>query len=592
MEGFSVSSEGDLDRTPPTTLAGLWERTAQVYRDRTAIVSGGESLSYGEVNERANRMARMLVANGAGPDRLVALALPRSVLMVVSVLAVAKAGAAFLPVDTAYPADRIAHMLSDADPVLLCTTRAAAAELAGVATVPTLTLDAARQVNDLSGLSGADVTDGERRGPLSAANLAYVIYTSGSTGRPKGVAVTHAGLPGLGAAKVEAMAVTADSRLLQVASPSFDAFLTDITATFTAGAALVVPDNVTLAGEPLTTALRDNRITHAVLTPAAAATVSPDDTPDLRTLVVAGEACPEALVATWAPRVRMINAYGPTENTVCATMSDPLTPGDTITIGRPMRGVAVYIVDSKLNEVPPGGIGDLYVAGDGLARGYLGRPALTAERFVANPFSDRGERMYRTGDLASWRPDGTILFHGRDDDQVKLRGFRIELGEVEAALARHPGVAQAVVVLRDKQLVAYVVPVDGAALTPADLRDHAIATLPDFMVPGTYSMIDALPLSVNGKVDRTALPEPTQAAATPGRQPRTPAEKTLCLLFGELFDAADVAVDSNFFTLGGTSILAIEFIQRANDAGLVISPRAMIEHPTIEALAAVATARE
>ncbi|MEU2929329.1 amino acid adenylation domain-containing protein [Streptomyces sp. NPDC007251] len=580
-----------------TTLAELWERTARKFPSNAAILSAGESLTYEDVNDRANRLARVLVERGAGPERLVGLALPRSAHMVIGVLAAAKAGAAFLPVDTTYPAERVSYIVEDAAPVLLCTTQDAGTALPGRLPAPRLALDGPQHLAALEAVPGTDLADDDRAGPLSPAHLAYVIYTSGSTGRPKGVAVTHTGLAGLAAAKVSAMRVEPDSRVLQFASPSFDAFLTELLAALTSGAALVVPPAGTLAAETLEAVLREHRISHAVLPPTAAMTVVPERLPDLRTLVVAGEACPPALVERWAPHVLLLNAYGPTEGTVCATMTGPLSPGDEVTIGRPLPGVSVHILDDELQPVPTGEIGELFIGGPALARGYLGRPATTAERFVANPFSAAGERMFRTGDLASWRSDGRILFHGRSDDQVKLRGFRIELGEVEAVLGRHPKVAQAVATLRtdhgsSPQLAAYVVPADGTAPTPAELREHMMRSLPDYMVPAVYALLGALPLSPNGKVDRAALPAPSLTPRPALRQPDTPAEKALCEIFSELFEGAEIGVESNFFELGGTSILAISFIQRAQEAGLEFSPRDVIENPTIEALAAVAAAKE
>ncbi|GAA4551962.1 hypothetical protein GCM10023192_80590 [Amycolatopsis samaneae] len=575
------------------TLAELWERTVRAYPDNTAIVSDEETLTYAEANERANRLARLLIGRGAGPERLVALALPRSVHMVVSVLAVAKAGAAFLPVDVRYPAERINAMVSDAAPALLCTnTYSAATTLPADTPVPRVVLDSAEAIAELDTLEGGDIP---ARTP-STANLAYVIYTSGSTGRPKGVAVTHAGLHGLAAVKVSTMQVTPDSRVLQFMSPSFDAFLTEFLGTFAAGAALVIPPGATLVGEPLAKALRDNAISHAVLPPAAASTVTPSAAPGLRTLVLAGEACPPDLLARWAKGRRVLNSYGPTEATVCAASSDALNGDDEITIGHPIPGASVYILDEALRPVPRGELGELYIGGAGLARGYLGQPGRTAERFVANPFDGEGTRMYRTGDLAAWRPDGSILFHGRLDNQVKLRGYRIELGEVEAVLGAHPDVGHAVAVVRTEQgstnaqLMAYVVPINGATPAPDDLRDHAVEHLPGFMVPSTYTTIDAVPLTPNGKVDRTALPDPVVPAPRSGRPPGNPAEEALCAIFRELFDDAEITVESNFYELGGTSIRAMDLIQRAKEtAGLKILPCAVVRHPTVEGLAEVAT---
>lgn len=574
------------------TLVDLWENAVLNHPENPAIVTEGETLTYAEADRRINKLARLLRRAGAGPERLVALALPRSGRMVLGVLAVAKTGAAFLPVDVAHPAERIGGILAEAAPVLLCTTRAAAPGLPEQETIPVIALDAPKQVAALEVLSDEPITDDERPKPIGAHSLAYVIYTSGSTGRPKGVAVTHRGLPGLAAAKISTMRVTEVSRFLQFASPSFDAFLTELTATIGSGAALVVPKPGTLAGETLRAVLREQRITHAVLPPAAAATVSPEDFPDLRTLIVAGEACPAGLVEQWAPYVRFVNAYGPTENTVCATMTGPMVPGEQVTIGKPIAGVDVHVLDRDLRPLPVGEIGELYLAGDALARGYLRRPALTAERFVADPFTANGSRLYRTGDLASRRADGAVLFHGRVDDQVKLRGFRIELGEVESALGRHPEVEQAAVVLREDEtgtphLAAYIVPRGQAEPTSAALREHAIGLLPDYMLPSVYTTLRSLPVNANGKIDRAALPEPGAISRpTVGRTPETPAEKALAAIFADLFEGAEINAASDFFALGGTSILAIDFIHRAQDAGLELTPRTVIENPTIEALAA------
>ncbi|MBT2528773.1 amino acid adenylation domain-containing protein [Streptomyces sp. ISL-99] len=592
-----ASNQSATTRAELATLAELWERTVRSRPSSPAIVSNGEILSYDEVNARANRLARLLLDEGAGPGRLVALALPRSSHMVISVLAVAKAGAAFLPVDVNHPRERISYLLADAGPALLCTIRGAVPKLPADIGVPQLVLDSAKRTAMLNALPDTDMTEDERGGPLAATNLAYVIYTSGSTGRPKGVALTSAGLAALAAAKVATMQVNEDSRVLQFASPSFDAYVTELLAAFTAGATLVLSGTDALAGAPLQKALQDGRVSHAVLPPAAVATMSPDAVPDLRVLVVAGEACPAGLAEQWAPGRLLINAYGPTECTVCATMTGPLTPTDEVTIGRPIPGVSAYILDDELRPAAVGEIGELYLSGAGLARGYLNRPDLTAQLFMANPFAADGERMYRTGDLASMRADGDILFHGRIDDQVELRGFRIELGEVESVLSQHPDVGQAVAVLRadaadGPQLVAYVVPTHGTTPAAGELREHAGRFLPDYMVPSIFATIDAVPLTPGGKTDRARLPEPVRTTRPVVQGPRTPSEKILCDIFRDLFDLVEIDVRSNFFELGGNSILAVNLIQRARQAGLTLLPRTVLDHPTIEQLAAIAALGE
>jgi amino acid adenylation domain-containing protein len=572
-----------------TTLAALFERQARDNPDRTALAAGDLTLSYDEANRRANKLARLLTALGAGPEKIVALALPRSVDMVIAMLAVTKSGAAFLPVDPDYPADRVAFMISDADPVLLCTTTAAAAGLPKqprrvVLDHPDATVALRRE---------PDTDPAEDGGARSAAALAYVIYTSGSTGRPKGVAVTHGGIAALAAANSERMAVDADSRVLQFSSPSFDAIVFELLATFAAGATLVVPPAGTLAGDALATVIAEQRVTHAVLPPVAAGSVAAETVPGLRSLLVAGEVCSGDLVAKWSPGRRMINAYGPTEVTVCATMTEPLSGPAAPPIGQAVPGATLYVLDRELRPLPPGVPGELYVGGDLLARGYLRRPALTAEKFVANPFATDGSRMYRTGDLASWQPDRNLVFHGRADDQVKLRGFRIELGEVEAVLAGHPGVGQVVAVIREdqpglRQIVAYLVAAGDEPPAPAQLREHAGRFLLEHMVPSVYVVLDAFPLLPNGKLDRRGLPAPQVTPAAAENTPRTPAEEALSAIFADILQVSEVDTRSNFFELGGNSLLAIPVIQKARAAGFAITPRELIENPTIEALAAIA----
>nr|AAG34184.1 SimH [Streptomyces antibioticus]AAL15600.1 SimH [Streptomyces antibioticus] len=586
-----ADSDATADGVPAVTLVELLEQTVARTPGNTVVSFSGQHISYDELNRRVNRLARLLADRGAGPEQLVALVVPRSIEMVTAVLAVAKTGAGFLPIDPGYPADRIAYMLGDAGPAVVCTTRTAAAVLPQ--DVSGIVLDDPAVAAEAAGLSDEDPVASEHWAPVPPAALAYVIYTSGSTGRPKGVAVTHAGLANLVAAKVERMDVDEQSRILQFASPSFDAFMTELLATIGAGATLVVPPPGILAGDHLAEVLVAERITHVVLPPVAAASVSPESLPDLRSLVLAGEASSGDLIARWAPGRRVINAYGPTEATVCATMSEPLSADATPPIGGPIPGAACYVLDEALRPVPAGVPGELYLGGAGLARGYLGRPGMTAERFVANPFAGDGSRMYRTGDLVSWRSDGGLDFLGRSDEQVKLRGFRIELGEVERVLTNHPGVDRAVAVVREdgaggRRIVVHLIPSAGAAPTMAELREHAGRFLPDFMVPGAFVLLDAFPLTPNGKLDRRALPEPDAAPAPSGRAPSTPEEIALSRIFSEVLGVAEVDADRNFFELGGNSMVAITVIQKARKAGLAISPKDLVMNPTVEALAAIA----
>ncbi|HSV66550.1 MAG TPA: amino acid adenylation domain-containing protein, partial [Mycobacteriales bacterium] len=598
---------------PPATFPELFEARVAMSPALPAVLSLSESVSYAELDARANRLAHLLIARGARPERIVAVALPRSVDIVVAQLAVLKSGAAFLPVDPAYPADRIEFMLRDTGPVLVLTRRDLAAALPGVDGVPVLPVDDPDTVSALDAASEHAPTDADRAAPLLLDHPAYVIFTSGSTGRPKGVVVPHTGLASFSAAEVDRFSVRPSDRVLQFSSPSFDASVLELCMSLPAGAALVVPPPGPLLGERLARVLSEGRVTHALIPPVALATVPASDAagglPELRCLVVGGEACTAELVDWWAPGRCMINAYGPTESTVVSTWSQPLAPGGTPPIGRPIWNTQVYVLDGALRPVPVGEPGELYVAGLGLARGYLGRPGLTAQRFVASPFGSPGARMYRTGDLVRWRPDGELEFVGRADDQVKIRGFRIEPGEIESVLRRHPAVAETVVIARVDQprkdelsdgqpglrrLVAYVVPRGGQAPAAGELRDLVAGSLPDYMVPAAFVLLDRMPLSPNGKLDRRALPAPTAATVAPRAgylAPRNRTERVAAQVWADVLGVDRVGVEDDFFELGGDSILSVRALARLRAAfGVELSARAVFDARTVARLAELVAA--
>ncbi|WP_049661131.1 non-ribosomal peptide synthetase, partial [Kitasatospora sp. MY 5-36] len=490
---------------------------------------------------------------GAGPERTVALVLPRSMELVAAELAVVRAGAAFLPVDPGYPAERRALMLADAAPALVLDDPAAVRAA----------LETERpEDRDHTDLPSADGTD----------HPAYVIYTSGSTGTPKGVVVTHRGIAGFTAAAIDNYAVGPGDRVLQFSSPSFDASVLELFVSVLTGAALVIPPDGPWLGEELAAVLDGQRITHTLIPPAALATVPAGAGRHLRTLIVGAEACSAELVDRWAPGRRMVNSYGPTEATIVATWTGPLTAGTGApTIGGALPHARVYVLDEAMRPQPAGTDGELYLGGEGVARGYLGRPGLTAARFVADPFGPPGARLYRTGDRARFTADGELEFLGRLDRQVKVRGFRIEPGEIEAALRAHPAVDQAVVVVREDEpghtrLVGYATPADPELPPdPAALRTALAAALPAHLVPAAVVVLPAFPLTPQLKIDQRALPAPARQSAAGGLAPRTERERVLAAVWAEVLGLDAVGAEDDFFDLGGDSVLAARTLARITE---------------------------
>ncbi|MCX5043513.1 amino acid adenylation domain-containing protein [Aldersonia sp. NBC_00410] len=573
--------------TASATIPALVQ--AQVARtpDAVALVTDEADITFAELDARANRLARWLIGQGIGPDDLVALSFGRSPDMVITALGVMKAGAAYVPIDPTYPADRIAYMLADSAPKIALSADDRAE-------------DVAREYPSTA------PTDADRVRPLRLSNLAYVIYTSGSTGLPKGVPVEHRAIVEYLEWLAAEYAVGADDALLQVASTSFDVSVGEMFGTISAGARLVIPKPDGLEDIPyLTDLLLRRNITSMHFVPSLLGLFlmlpGVSEWKSLRRIPIGGEPLPGELADKFTSTfdAMLHNFYGPTETTLAATRYKVEQPQGvrTVPIGSPKPNTQTYLLDSTLQLVPVGAVGEVYIGGSQLARGYLGRAGLSAERFVADPFNPGG-RLYRTGDLARWNIEGDIEFVGRADEQVKIRGFRIELGEVQSAVTAHPSVAQSVVVAAEvpsvgKILAAYVVAArDGAdAAVEIDLdavRAQVAAALPEYMVPAAFTVIDEVPITANGKLDRAALPEPVLAQRAATRDPETPTEIMLAELFATALGVDRVGAEDSFFDLGGHSLLATKLISRVRaETGAEVNVREAFESPTVAGLAAL-----
>ena len=587
-----AQSHGELVTTPATTVIALLEDAAVATPDATALVSDEAELTYAELHRRTNRLARWLIGEGFGTEDIVGIRMTTSIEFIVAMLAVLKAGAAYLPIDPAYPEDRIDYLITDARPqTVIGPHEFSAAETAAAQ------------------LSDAPITDHDRVRPLGPENLAYVIYTSGSTGKPKGVAVSHRAIAEHIECFVAEWSITAEDRLLQSSSVSFDASLSDIFDPVDAGRNTHRAQAQMAFGDIAYVAELISRhgVTVLHMVPSVLSTVllmpQVSQWRQLRHVPVGGEALAGEVADKFTGYfdAQLRNHYGPTEAVVCATHMD--VEGShgarVVPIGVPNRNVYAYVLDEELQPVPAEVIGELYLGGVQLARGYLGRPGLTAQRFVADPFNP-GMRLYRSGDLVRRNISGDLEFVGRADEQVKVRGFRIELGEVESVIAAHPAVRHCLVVTEENEagpmLAAYLVPVTGEetglASTLGDLdldeiRAHAASVLPEYMVPTAFAVIPEIPLTVSGKLDKRALPAPTPVAVRRYREPATPTERRMCSIFARMFGWERIGAEDSFFGLGGHSLLAARLVAQIRaEFGVELTVRAVFDTPTPAGLAA------
>ncbi|MFN6153013.1 MAG: amino acid adenylation domain-containing protein [Dolichospermum sp.] len=564
----------------------LFEEQVERNPDAVAVVFEEQQLTYDELNCRANQLAHYLQSLGVGADVLVGICVERSLEMIVGLLAILKAGGAYVPLDPEYPQERLSFILEDAQVKVLLTQQSLLDKLQSHQ-AQLVCLDEIWE----------EIVQNNQDNPTSgvtAFHLANVIYTSGSTGKPKGVMVEHKGLCNLAQAQMQTVGFHSDSRLLQFASLSFDASIWEVVMALGSGARLYLgTKDSLLPGMPLIERLRDYGITHVILPPSALAVLPTEELPALQTIIVGGEACAAELIRQWSVGRNFFNGYGPTEASVCSTVAKCTDADQKISIGRPIANAQIYILDSHLQPVPIGVPGELHIGGAGLARGYLNRPELTQEKFIPNPFDN--SKLYKTGDLARYLLDGNIEYLGRIDHQVKIRGFRIELGEIEAVLSQHEDVQISCVIVREdtpgeKQLVAYIVPQKDVTLTPSELRQFIGNKLPSYMIPQAFVILESLPITPNGKIDRRTLPAADLHSEIADKfvAPRNPIEEKLALIWTQVLRLEQVGIDDNFFAFGGHSLLATQVISRLQEAFKISLPlRYIFESPTVAQLSEV-----
>ena len=607
-ERHKILNEWNVNRVafPDTCIHTLFEAQVERTPDAIAAEIQGNQLTYRELNNRANQLAHFLINNGVGPDTLIGICVQRSLRMLVGMLGVLKAGGAYVPLDPAYPADRLAFMIEDAGLSLVLTQECLTSDIpAGRATLLCLDRDWTAIAKESNENPGAKV------GP---ANLAYVIYTSGSTGNPKGVMIEHRSLVNFTVTAAAAYKIGPADRVLQFASLSFDLSVEEIYPALTHGATIVLrTDEMISSARDFMHYCQEWRTTILDLPTAywheladALNKIDLKLPETVRLVIIGGEKAAFDRVAAWhrrvGERVRLVNTYGPTETTVAVTMCDLRRQDEslrlhTVPIGRPLANATAYLLDESLRPVPIGVLGELHIGGPGVARGYVNRPELTAEKFIPDPFSDgQDARLYKTGDLVRYRPDGNIEFLGRIDNQIKIRGFRVELEEIEQAVRSRTGVADCVVGLHedgdgDQRLFAYVVRRQRAELTISELRNYLKTKLPSYMVPASFELIDALPLSPSGKINRRALPAPRFARTEADESflaPRTPIERLLAVEWCDVLKLERIGIHDNFFELGGHSLLAAKVVSRVRSSlevefGMVD----LFQAPTIASLAAL-----